>query len=92
MIRTVQMIFAEVLKRHLSLKDKEEDHYEIIRYFCEQSDGVLSLSAVCEEGQIIKRWTSSLEIFAAFKNIMKKNPSHFNFSFEVYSSGVTYNK
>lgn len=47
MIRTVQMVFAEVLKRNLSIKDTEKDQYEIIRYFCEQSDGVLSLSAIC---------------------------------------------
>jgi hypothetical protein len=90
MIRTVQMVFAEVLKRHLSVKDTEKDQYEVIRYFCEQSDGVLSLSAICREGQINKRWTSSLEIFSAFKNIMKKNKNFFTFSFEVYASGVTY--
>lgn len=47
MIRTVQMVFAEVLKRHLDLKDTEQDQYDIIRHFSEQSDGVLSLSAVC---------------------------------------------
>lgn len=47
MIRTIQMVFAEVLKRHLSIKENEKDQYEVIRYFCEQSDGVLSLSAVC---------------------------------------------
>ena len=68
MIRTVQMVFAEVLKRHLALKDTEQDQYDVIRHFSEQSDGVLSLSAVCEEGKINKRWASALEIFSAFKN------------------------
>ena len=90
MIRAVQMLYAEVLKRHLSLEDTEKDQYEVIRYFSEQSQGVLSLSAVCEEGNIKKRWTSTLEIFNYFKNIMKRHPSHFTFDFEVYSTGITY--
>lgn len=86
------MVFAEVLKRRLCIKETEAEQYEVIRYFCEQSDGVLSLSAVCKEGQINKRWTSALEIFAAFKNIMKINQNRFQFYFEIYSSGVTYKR
>jgi hypothetical protein len=60
MIRTVQMLFAEVLKRNLKLKEKEEDQHRVISHFSEQSDGVFSLTAVCEEGDIKKRWTSSI--------------------------------
>jgi len=38
MIRTVQMLFAEVLKRNLKLvNDNEKDKLDIIRYFSEQS-------------------------------------------------------
>jgi hypothetical protein len=54
------MLFAEVLKRNLKLKEKEEDQHRVISHFSEQSDGVFSLTAVCEEGDIKKRWTSSI--------------------------------
>jgi|688.fasta_scaffold158516_1 hypothetical protein len=60
MIRTVQMVFAETLKRYLKLKDSYKDQYEVIRHFSEQSEGVLSLTEICKEGNINKRWTSSL--------------------------------
>jgi hypothetical protein len=54
------MVFAETLKRYLKLKDSYKDQYEVIRHFSEQSEGVLSLTEICKEGNINKRWTSSL--------------------------------
>jgi hypothetical protein len=74
MIRTMQMVFAETLKRNLRLKDTEHDQYQVIRHFSEMSEGVLSLSEICKEGNINKRWTSSLEILGIFKRIMAKYP------------------
>jgi hypothetical protein len=37
MIRTMQMVFAETLKRNLKLGDSEKDQYQVIRHFSEQS-------------------------------------------------------
>lgn len=37
MIRAMQMVFAETLKRNLKLSDKEKDQYEVIRHFSEMS-------------------------------------------------------
>ena len=74
------MVFAETLKRNLKLRDTEKDQYQIIRHFSENSEGVLSLSEICKEGNINKRWTSSLEVIGIFKRIILKNPEHFKFS------------
>ena len=62
----------------------------MIRHFSEHSDGVLSLSAVCREGNIDKRWTSSIEVLSTFQKIIKKHPKHFTFNIEIISSGIVY--
>lgn len=90
MIRTVQMVFAEILKRHLRLGQEEKDRCEIIGYFSEKREGAFSLTSVCREGAISHRWTSSLEIFSVFKKIMDKYPQRFGFQLEIYSLGVVY--
>ena len=91
MIRTVQMVLAETLKRNLCLKgNSESEQHEVIRHFSEHSDGVLSLSAVCREGNIDKRWTSSIEVLSTFQKIIKKHPKHFTFNIEIISSGIVY--
>ncbi len=55
MIRVVQMVFAEVLKRNR----KDLPAAEIIQLFKEESNGPYSLSNICKKGLIEKRFTSS---------------------------------
>ena len=84
------MVFAEVLKRHLALTTQEKDRCELIGYFSEKREGAFSLSSVCAEGGISKRWTSALEVFSVFRKIMRKYPQHFGLQLEIYSLGVVY--
>ena len=49
MIRTVQMVVAEAIKRDLCLDNiSEHEQQHVIRHFSEQNEGLLSLSAVCK--------------------------------------------
>ena len=70
--------------------DTEKKMHQIIQYFSEQCDGVLSLSAVCREGGFNNRWTSSVEVLGACKRIINSTRDKFAFHVEVLSSSISY--